>query len=237
MAEPEEIHRAGRGPSTRQRRAAQREARRRVRRRDARAARRCALRRKPFVGSYGGRARGGGRAPRRRRHAARGAPRRPAPPGFTLVETPTAADLEREALARADADVIVMAAAVADYRPAAPLEDKRAKDGARLGGGARADAGRPCRHRREGTARPGARRVRRRPWRAAASRARARSAIAKNADLFVFNDVSRSDIGFDAADNEVVVSPRDGERTIAKAPKPAVAAAILDEVERLLSER
>ena len=53
----------------------------------------------------------------------------PAPAGVELVETPTAADLEREALARADADVVVMAAAVADYRPAERIEGKRAKDG------------------------------------------------------------------------------------------------------------
>ena len=53
----------------------------------------------------------------------------PAPEGVELVETPTAADLEREALARAaEADVIVMAAAVADYRPAAALAAKRPKD-------------------------------------------------------------------------------------------------------------
>ena len=53
----------------------------------------------------------------------------PAPAGITVVETPTAADLEREALARHDADVIVMAAAVADYRLPVPSEAKRPKDG------------------------------------------------------------------------------------------------------------
>jgi phosphopantothenoylcysteine decarboxylase/phosphopantothenate--cysteine ligase len=58
---------------------------------------------------------------------------------------------------------------------------------------------------------------------------------AKNADLFVFNDVSRTDIGFDTLDNEVVVLSSNGERTIEKAPKTVVAAAVLDEVERLLS--
>src|SRR4051812_12225954 len=41
----------------------------------------------------------------------------PVPAGIELVETPTAAELEREALAR-EADVVIMAAAVADYRPA-----------------------------------------------------------------------------------------------------------------------
>ena len=56
----------------------------------------------------------------------------------------------------------------------------------------------------------------------------------KKADLFVFNDVSRTDIGFDSSDNEVTLLDARGERRIAKAPKEEIAAAILDEVERLL---
>jgi phosphopantothenoylcysteine decarboxylase/phosphopantothenate--cysteine ligase len=56
----------------------------------------------------------------------------------------------------------------------------------------------------------------------------------KKADLFVFNDVGRSDIGFDSVDNEVTLVSTRGERTLAKAPKDEIAAAILDEVERLL---
>ena len=55
----------------------------------------------------------------------------------------------------------------------------------------------------------------------------------KSADLFVFNDVSRPDIGFDAPDNAVTLVDRLGERPLAKAPKGEIAAAILDEVERL----
>ena len=39
---------------------------------------------------------------------------------------------------------------------------------------------------------------------------------AKNADLFVFNDVSRADIGFDAAENEVVVLSANGDRAVAE---------------------
>ena len=158
----------------------------------------------------------------------------PAPPGVTLVETPTAADLEREALERSDADVVVMAAAVADYRPVAPLEDKRPKDGAEwevslepttdvlaaIGA-----------QRRNGQVLVG---FAADHGEAGLERAR-RKRVAKNADLFVFNDVSRADIGFDALENEVVVVSADGERAIAKAPKPLVAAAVLDEVERLLS--
>ena len=58
----------------------------------------------------------------------------------------------------------------------------------------------------------------------------------KNADLVVYNDVSRSDIAFDSADNEVVLVSRLGDRAVPKAPKPAIAAAILDEVEQLLDD-
>jgi len=157
-----------------------------------------------------------------------------APAGVTVVETPTAAELEREALARADADVIVMAAAVADYRPVSPLDGKREKDAspwaveleptvdvlAALG------AGRRIGQVLVGFAADGAE--------AGLARAREKR-VAKNADLVVFNDVTRPDIGFDAADNEVVVLSKDGERTVEKAPKRVVAAVVLDEVERLLS--
>ena len=56
----------------------------------------------------------------------------------------------------------------------------------------------------------------------------------KNADLVVFNDVGRPDIGFDVGENEVVLITRDGERVVPKASKAAIAGEILDEVERLL---
>jgi phosphopantothenoylcysteine decarboxylase / phosphopantothenate---cysteine ligase len=160
----------------------------------------------------------------------------PAPAGVTVVDTPTAADLEREALARGEADVIVMAAAVADYRPPAPLAEKRPKDSgtwtieleptsdvlAALGAARR--PGQVL----VGFAADGAA--------AGLERARAKRA-AKGADLFVFNDVSRADVGFDALDNEVVVLSESGEHRVDKAPKREVAAAVLDEVERLLSTR
>jgi phosphopantothenoylcysteine synthetase/decarboxylase len=57
---------------------------------------------------------------------------------------------------------------------------------------------------------------------------------AKNADLVVYNDVSGPGTGFDAADNEVVIVSRAGDRHVPKARKTAVAAAILDEAERFL---
>ena len=160
----------------------------------------------------------------------------PAPRGVTVVETPTAADLEREALARGDADVIVMAAAVADYRSSAPLADKRPKDGAAwtlelaptVDVLAALGADRRSGQVLVGFAADGAE--------AGIDRARAKR-TAKRADLIVFNDVSRDDIGFDAAENEVVVLSEDGERRVDKAPKRQIAAAVLDEVEKLLSTR
>ena len=157
-----------------------------------------------------------------------------APSGVHVVETPTAADLEREALGRAHADVVVMAAAVADYRPSAPRIYKRPKDGG------------PWRIEVEATpdilAAIGAAR---RPGQvivgfaadegeAGLERARLKR-DAKGADLFVFNDISRPDIGFDSDENEVVIVSANGDRAVAKAPKRAVAAVVLDEVERLLS--
>jgi phosphopantothenoylcysteine decarboxylase/phosphopantothenate--cysteine ligase len=155
------------------------------------------------------------------------------PAGVEVVETATAAALAEEALGR-EADVVVMAAAVADYAPADPTGGKRPKDdepwlvtltptldvlrelGARRNGallvGFAAEAG-------------------------GRGLERAREKLAgKRADLIVFNDVSRADIGFDAPDNEVVLVSRDGERALGKAPKDSIAAAVLDEVERLLGE-
>jgi phosphopantothenoylcysteine decarboxylase/phosphopantothenate--cysteine ligase len=159
------------------------------------------------------------------------------PPGnVAVVEVGTAAELRREVLARADADVVLMAAAVADYRPAERHEGKRPKDGApwtvelvptpdivkALGAARRegqvlvafgAETG------EEGLAR---KRV---------------MLEGKNVDLVVYNDIGRSDIGFDTDENEVVLIARSGERAVGKRSKAAVAVEIMDEVERLRAGR
>ena len=57
----------------------------------------------------------------------------------------------------------------------------------------------------------------------------------KGLDAIVFNDVSRPDIGFDSEQNEVVIVDREGEHRVELAPKRAVADAILDRVEWLRS--
>jgi phosphopantothenoylcysteine decarboxylase/phosphopantothenate--cysteine ligase len=153
----------------------------------------------------------------------------PAPVGIDVVQAPTAADVARETLARGDADVVVMAAAVADYRPVQADEEKRPKDD------------RPWTVTLEPTTdvlrELGARRTNGQLLvgfaadRGERGLERAREKLDnKQVDLIVFNDVSRDDIGFDAADNEVVLVSSSGERRIQKAAKERIAAAILDEV-------
>ena len=157
-----------------------------------------------------------------------------APAGVELVETPSASELETEALARGvEADVVIMAAAVADYRPVEALATKRPKD--------RSSWSLELEPTIDVLAALGERRV---PGQILVGFAadhgepgleRAREKLTrKKADLLVFNDVSRTDIGFESADNEVTLIDGAGERTIAKASKDAIAAAILDQVERLL---
>jgi phosphopantothenoylcysteine decarboxylase/phosphopantothenate--cysteine ligase len=49
----------------------------------------------------------------------------------------------------------------------------------------------------------------------------------------VANDVSRSDAGFETDENAVTLIDDHGETPVALAPKPAVAGAILDHVQRM----
>jgi phosphopantothenoylcysteine decarboxylase/phosphopantothenate--cysteine ligase len=159
----------------------------------------------------------------------------PPPAGVEVIETPTAADVAREALARSDSDLVLMAAAVADYRPADVLGSKRPKDGRRwdIELEPTLDVLRELAARRSNgqvlvgfAADAGEQGL---------ERAR-RKLLDKGVSLFVFNDISRSDVGFDTPDNEVVLVTGSEERRIGKAPKNAIAAAILDEVGRLLEE-
>ena len=59
--------------------------------------------------------------------------------------------------------------------------------------------------------------------------------VRKGVDLIVLNDVSRSDIGFDVDHNEVVLVGAGGARHVPRAPKRAIAGAVLDRVQQLLS--
>jgi len=148
-----------------------------------------------------------------------------------LVEVESATALAEAVLAR-DAEIIVMSAAVADYRPSKRETGKRRKSEQtwtvelepttdvllELG-----------RRRREGQLLVGF---------AAdegdAGLERAREKLrAKNVDLIVFNDISQPGIGFDADENAVVMISASAESALERAPKSEIAAGILDEIERL----
>jgi phosphopantothenoylcysteine decarboxylase/phosphopantothenate--cysteine ligase len=158
----------------------------------------------------------------------------PAPEGVEVIETPTAAALAREAKARSAVDVVLMAAAVADYAPD-PLEGKRPKSGESWGLSLRPteDVLAGFGESKNGTVLVG---FGAEEGEAGLERKR-RMLTEKNLDLVVFNDVSRADIGFDSPENEVILVSATGERTLPKAPKERIAAEILDEVERLLGGR
>jgi phosphopantothenoylcysteine decarboxylase / phosphopantothenate---cysteine ligase len=159
-----------------------------------------------------------------------------APPGVTVVETPSAADVEREALARADADIVIMAAAVADYRPAAQIAAKRPKDDGnwQVELEPTVDVLRTLGERRQNgqvlvgfAAETGENGL----VRAGEKLAR------KHLDLIVYNDVGEEGVGFDSEDNEVVILSAAGRRPVAHASKREIAARVLDEVEKVLAER
>jgi phosphopantothenoylcysteine decarboxylase / phosphopantothenate---cysteine ligase len=158
------------------------------------------------------------------------------PAGVEVVETPTAETMLEAALARGNADLVLMAAAVADYRPAEQVAEKRPKDDSawRLELEPTADVLQSLGERRSGrqvlvgfaaeTGPDGLSRAREKLNR-------------KRVDLVVYNDVARDDIGFDSDDNEVVLITASGERRVGKAPKDRIAATIVDTAEELLRER
>jgi phosphopantothenoylcysteine decarboxylase/phosphopantothenate--cysteine ligase len=157
-----------------------------------------------------------------------------APPvGVEIVQAPTAADVQQATTSRAGADVVLMAAAVSDYRPAQSDDAKRPKDDKtwQIELEPTADVLRDLgESRKNGQVLVGFA-----AETAADGLERAHKKLAdKQVDLIVYNDVSRDDVGFDAKENEVVIVSAQGERRVEKAPKEAIAAAILDEVEHLI---
>ena len=160
----------------------------------------------------------------------------PVPPGVEIVETPTAQSMLDAVLARRDADLVLMAAAVADYRPTDAPQTKRPKDehAWRLELQPTADVLQSLGEQRANgqvlvgfAAETGADGL-----------ARAREQHdRKRVDLDVYNDVGRHDIGFDADENEVVLVTASGQRRIPKASKDQIAATIVDTAEELLRER
>ena len=166
-------------------------------------------------------------------------PREP-PAVETIVRVRSASEMHEVVMkAAADADAVIMAAAVADYTPAQPMPGKIAK-----GDGPMTLA---LQRTKDILADLGAMRAALRSARpvlvgfAAETEdvvARAREKRSrKQVDLVVANDVSRSDRGFDAPSNAVTIVGGEGEQQVPLQSKERVAAAILDRVEELLRAR
>jgi phosphopantothenoylcysteine decarboxylase / phosphopantothenate---cysteine ligase len=158
----------------------------------------------------------------------------PAPPGVELVAVETAEELEHAARAAfAAADVLLMAAAVADFRPAQAADEKIAKAG-REGLAIELEATTDVLKALSEARRPTQTLVGFAAEHGAGAVERARGKLErKELDAVVVNDISRADIGFDAPDNEVTIVTPEDETPVPLGPKSAVAGAILDRIEAL----
>jgi phosphopantothenoylcysteine decarboxylase/phosphopantothenate--cysteine ligase len=158
----------------------------------------------------------------------------PRSPRIRYVDVGTAAELQTACAAELPkADVLLMAAAVADYRPPAPADTKLKKDEREelvielertpdilsglaatrrpdqvLIGFAAEHGDRALQYGRDKLAR-------------------------KGLDAVVVNDIARAGIGFEGPDNEVTIVTAQGERHVPRASKAEVARAILDVVGEL----
>jgi phosphopantothenoylcysteine decarboxylase/phosphopantothenate--cysteine ligase len=156
----------------------------------------------------------------------------PEPAGVELISVRSAAQMHAAVLQHASSsDIVVMAAAVADYTPEAPATGKIEKSEGpfdlrlvrtadilselgRIRGtnatpvlvGFAAESGDPV------------------------ERGRAKL-LRKHVDFIIANDITRADAGFDVDTNAVTVISQDSEETIAVTPKADVAARILDRAE------
>ncbi len=161
------------------------------------------------------------------------------PAGAEVLRVRGASEMHAAVMRRApEVDVVIMAAAVADYTPAggASAEKVEKEDGPRTLtlvrtadiladlGRRRADEPRPVLvgfAAETGDPVPRAR----------------RKLQAKRADLIVANDVSKAGSGFDAEANEATLVGRDGDEPLPLMPKTRLAGVILDRVESLLVAR
>jgi phosphopantothenoylcysteine decarboxylase/phosphopantothenate--cysteine ligase len=156
--------------------------------------------------------------------------------GIRYINVETAAELDRACSKNfTDCDVLLMAAAVSDFRPAEPIDDKVKKDEIdeltveleptndillglskerrpdQILVGFAAEAG------RQGVDN-GRKKLQE-----------------KSLDAIVVNDIARSDIGFDATENEVTIVTADSEQLVPKTSKEEVASAVLNALHPLLN--
>ena len=156
------------------------------------------------------------------------------PAGVTVRRVSTAAELEQACEAEfPTCDVLLMAAAVADFRPATQVDGKIKKGGRdRLTIELEPTSDVLCGLSSRRT--PGQTLVAFAAEHGPSALEHARVKLsAKQVDAVVFNDISRSDIGFESAVNEVTIITSRGDEQVSRARKESVAATILDAVDRL----
>jgi phosphopantothenoylcysteine decarboxylase/phosphopantothenate--cysteine ligase len=156
-----------------------------------------------------------------------------------VIRVRSAAEMHQAVIGRAsDVDVVVMAAAVADYSPADRAEQKVSKDADTLTIVLKktpdilGDLGRRRLASGDGPLLVGfAAETADVVARAAAKRER------KHVDMIVANDVSRADAGFDVETNAVTIVGPEGLEPLPVLSKSRVAVEILDRVEKMLLVR
>jgi phosphopantothenoylcysteine decarboxylase/phosphopantothenate--cysteine ligase len=154
---------------------------------------------------------------------------RPVGPGVELVRVQTAAEMEQAVLSRSDAcDVVVMAAAVADFRPVVAADHKIKKD-----------AGVPAVALEPTTDILAALGDRKHPGQTVVGFAAETDDVVANArgklerkgaDLIVANDVSAPGAGFEHDTNAVVIVAPSSVSSVELRDKRAIAHAVLDAV-------
>jgi phosphopantothenoylcysteine decarboxylase/phosphopantothenate--cysteine ligase len=157
--------------------------------------------------------------------------------GVAYRDVETAEELRRATVAAfRDCDVLVMAAAVADFRPRDPASTKLGKDehqSLTVELEPTADVlAELSTERSDGQIVVG---FAAEHGEGAVDRARGKLER-KGLDAIVVNDISRGDIGFDAEQNEVAIVTATGTRAVPLASKAEVAGSILDLVEELRTQ-
>jgi phosphopantothenoylcysteine decarboxylase/phosphopantothenate--cysteine ligase len=161
------------------------------------------------------------------------------PTADTIVRVRSAAEMHAAVMRASEhADVVIMAAAVADYAPVQAAAEKIAKSEAPMTltlqrtSDILADLGRSATRRANPPVLVGF---------AAETGdliAKAREKrVRKNADLIVANDVSEPGAGFEVSTNAVTIVGPEGEQTLPLQSKARIAEAILDRVEALVQSR
>jgi len=157
------------------------------------------------------------------------------PAGVSRVDVETAAELQSAmTVAAGDADLIVMAAAVADFRPAHVEQGKAKKQPGEQTRTVELERTPDILAGLAAARRPGQTLVGFAAEHGPQALDYGRDKLArKGVDAVVVNDVSDTAIGFDSSDNEVVIVTHAGETPVPRGAKRDVADAILDVVSGL----